>query len=158
MAVTTTQSISKLLPHLMSDYPTIQFVAHHECKWSPRLQTVYYDPLDPFVSERVLHEVAHSILGHREYQRGIDLLAIERDAWHYAKTKLGPKYTIPISDSLIQDDLDTYREWLHARSLCPGCSSTGIETAKQTYHCPVCSERWTANTAITRQLKRKKIK
>ncbi|MCY1379960.1 hypothetical protein D9M68_895230 [compost metagenome] len=72
---------------------------------------------------------------------------MERDAWRYAKEKLGSNYKVTITDTVIQDSLDTYRDWLHARSTCPNCQATGMQNRKRHYRCIACQHVWRVNDA-----------
>jgi len=82
---------------------------------------------------------------------------MERQAWDYT-IKLAPKYNVAISDDMVQLTLDSYRDWLHARSTCPNCKATGVQTEKYTYVCPACSRKWQVNEARTCALRRYGVK
>lgn len=154
MAVTTTPKTSWLARQLAADFPQFNFELAEICAWSPSTATVFYTP---DALEQLLHELSHALLGHTSYKRDIELIAIERDAWHHAKSKLAESYGVDISADHIDDALDTYRQWLHDRSSCPTCSSTGVQTDTQTYHCLFCQTDWQVNDARTCGLKRYKI-
>jgi hypothetical protein len=155
MDVTTMPSTSSLLPRLQADFSQWKFESGEHFTWSSNQQTIYFvDSGDPAY---LLHEIAHALLGHSSYDRDIDLIKLERDAWDTAVHKLAPKYDIEIDSSLVQDNIDTYRDWLHARSLCPNCSSVGYQTKQSVYSCPVCSRTWRVNEARTCELRRYKI-
>jgi hypothetical protein len=145
---------SDLLPNIISQFPQLSFVVGEEFRWSPQKKTITYNLEDPHLTARLLHEVAHAELGHHEYERDIELIAYERDAWHYAKATLSPLFGVIIDSDTIEDDLDTYRDWLHARSTCPECSATGIQTNEKEYTCVACRTVWTVNQAIGCGLKR----
>lgn len=56
---------------------------------------------------------------------------------------LPPPYPLlPISEDHIQDCLDSYRDWLHKRSLCPDCRLSSIQTDAHTYTCVFCHKKW----------------
>jgi hypothetical protein len=124
--------------------------------WSPSKREIIYRQDDPDGLEHLLHELSHAALEHTSYESDIALISMERAAWQYAKTNLAPLYHVRIADDLIQDDLDTYRDWLHARSTCPDCKSNGIQTSRQHYQCLVCNGSWSVNLALHCQLKRYK--
>jgi hypothetical protein cdiviTM7_01560 len=109
---------------------------------------------------QLLHEIAHAKLGHRNYQYDIQLIEMERAAWEYAVDTLAPKYdlTLSMDDDNIQDSLDSYRDWLHKRSLCPHCSAVGLQTTSSSYKCINCHSEWRVNQAKSCQLKRYQIK
>lgn len=62
---------------------------------------------------------------------------MESEAWDKAR-ELADKYDIEVNEDLVQDELDTYRDWLHARSKCKKCGLTCYQTSDGAYHCPRC--------------------
>lgn len=149
----TTMPLTSLLKKLSADYPEIHFVEGEHFLWSPEKSTVSYEVAgDPAL---LLHELGHALLGHTGYERDIELIAIERDAWSKA-TELSSKHGITIAEDTAEDHLDTYRDWLHARSTCPACTSTGYQTGLKAYACPACSQTWSVNEARVCQLRRTK--
>jgi hypothetical protein len=157
MDVTTMRSTSSLLHKLKTDYPNISFVVGDTFLWDPELKTVFYVNDGPESKALLLHEVSHGLLEHHEYKKDIELLAMEAAAWDKAK-HLAEQYHFPISDVLAEDHLDTYRDWLHARSTCINCSATGYQTGKETYACPACNAEWRVNEARVCELRRYKQK
>lgn len=156
MDATTTHSTASLITKLTANYPDFAFTASDEFRWSPKEKTIFYDQASS--SELfLLHELAHAILGHSEYSRDIELIELERSAWKYTKESLCKPYGIPIDDELVEDSLDTYRDWLHSRSTCPTCQSTGIETRKYEYRCIACGTLWKVNDARVCALRRRII-
>lgn len=153
MAATTT-AFNSLLQRLSSENPAISFEAGDDFRWSSSLQTVYYKPGKDLVT--LLHETAHALLNHTGYEHDIDLIHLEREAWN-TTTRLGEKYNVAINSETVESALDTYRDWLHARSLCPSCRQNGIQTAENTYTCVICGQKWTVNDARSCGLKRHKI-
>jgi predicted RNA-binding Zn-ribbon protein involved in translation (DUF1610 family) len=154
MDVTTMASTRSLINKLIADFPAYQFISDDNFHWSPQNKTIYYIPLGE--ESVLLHEIAHAILGHTEYRRDIQLIEMERDAWNYAQHTLGINYKIPIKQEIIDATLDTYRDWLHARSTCPSCNAIGIQTKKQHYKCVSCGQSWRVNDARLCGLKRYK--
>jgi len=146
-------STHSLLPKLIADFPAISFTAGQRFAWSPDKKTVFYDESDSENVALLLHELSHGLLGHREYLKDIELLAMETAAWDKAR-ELGKKYTITIDTDLSEDNLDTYRDWLHARSSCPTCSAVGYQSAKDTYTCVACTGTWRVNEARLCALRR----
>ncbi len=104
-----------------------------------------------------LHELAHAVLGHTGYRLDIELLRREREAWDAVRTTFAPHYEVPYDVDLIEDSLDTYRDWLHARALCPTCNLTGIQTKTNTYSCINCRCSWRPNDARQCALRRYKL-
>ncbi len=148
-------SIPSLIQKISSDFPQFSFVAGDDFHWSHQDQTVTYRP-DGSVEE-LLHELGHATLAHTDYSRDIELLEIERAAWSAAQT-VALRYQITIDDDILQDALDTYRDWLHARSTCPTCRATGLEIKKHLYHCPACRGEWRVNEARICALRRRTLK
>lgn len=146
------------LASIIKTYPTLEFIGGDSFYWSPTKRKITYQTDDPSGLEHLLHEVSHALLDHTKYDTDLALIKMERAAWQYAKTTLAPEYDVHISDDLIQNDLDTYRDWLHARSTCPHCGANGIQTAKQKYQCLICHNFWSVNQALHCQLKRYKNK
>ena len=146
-------SIHWLIQRVQSDYPDIIFAAGDEFHWSAPTKTIQYNPALPSASEQLLHELSHAILRHTHYTKDIDLIGMERDAWEHAR-HVAPTYDFAISDDTIQDALDSYRDWLHARSTCPGCQATGIQTKQQAYRCLACHQQWNVNEARLCALRR----
>lgn len=144
--------ISLLIKKLRLDYPSIHFIDGDNYMWSPDLSTVFYSTLNPD-SPLLLHELSHGILGHTDYSKDIELLQLERSAWEETK-KLAKKYNVNIDEDTIEDHLDTYRDWLHARSTCPNCKSTGVQAKSQQYRCLACTQEWRVNDAKTCALRR----
>lgn len=151
------RSIDWLLSKLKDDYPFLTFTPSEEFLWSAVKNTIYYDPSVSNGIFYTLHELSHALLGHRGYERDIELVKLERDAWHHAEIQLAPQYGLKINSDLIQDNLDTYRKWLHARSTCPDCSSTGLQRKYRDYQCITCGQTWRVNEARICSLRRYSI-
>ncbi len=147
-------SIVLLLNKLKKDFPAIQFKSGDDFLWSPSERTLYYGPLDIKDSAALLlHELSHGLLGHNDYRHDITLVAMERSAWNRA-LELASEYGFTISEQMIEDHLDTYRDWLHARSTCPNCSANGHQVKQSTYHCLACGHKWRVNEARICALRR----
>lgn len=153
MDATTTPLITSLVAKLQLDYPAYHFTKSHEFRWSPAEQTIFYDDATND-SSSLLHELAHAVLGHTHYLRDIELLALERAAWEHAATSLAPIYGTAIASDVVEDALDTYRDWLHARSTCPHCGATGIQVKDHHYRCITCFTQWRVNDARSCALRR----
>ena len=151
MVATTMPSIPLLLAKLQDDFSSITFVSQNTFSWNPTTGTVTYFDEGPVY--RLLHEVGHATLGHRHYRRDIDLLGMERDAWQ-AALQLATRYHIRLNVADIEDDLDSYRNWLHARSTCPSCQANGIQITSNRYRCIECETVWKVNEARYCQLRR----
>ena len=145
-----------LIPKLQADYPQITFcetLKNSSHRWSPTDDTVYY-PVE-YETHQLLHEVGHALLHHTNFLLDINLLEMERHAWQYARNIIAPRYNLTIPETVIETALDSYRDWLHARSLCPSCESNGIQAidTKQ-YNCLNCQTEWRSSDGRRRGLKR----
>ncbi len=151
-----TMAFSDLVKRLQSDYKELDFVVDDVFYWSAKQKTVFYSQSSMQNAPQLLHEVAHGILGHHTYTRDINLLRLERAAWNKA-LEIAEHYNVEITDEIVEDALDSYRNWLHARSTCPRCTKTGIQTSTNLYRCVVCDQTWHTNDARTCGLKRTKV-
>jgi len=144
-----------MIEHLRRTFPHIHFEESDDFYWSPSKQIVYYGSLTSDEDAAILlHETAHALLGHSTFSSDVALLKHENDAWQHAKLELAPLFGILLEENLIQDHLDSYRDWLHARSICPRCSETGLQTKTSTYQCINCQCSWMVNDARRCQLRR----
>jgi len=144
----------RLTARLTRDFPKFKFKKSKVAHWSPVKNTIFYTEDDA----KTLHELSHALLGHADFIQDIELIHLERDAWEKAR-ELAPGYGVKITDDIVETALDDYRDWLHARSLCPKCSQTGLQSRTDlVYSCLNCSARWTANDARTCGLKRRLVK
>ena len=158
MAATTTPHINDLAKTVLSRFTGYSFVPDDHFSWSSDKNTVYYQSLkDETAIWTLLHEVAHAELNHTHYMLDIELIDHEVAAWEHARTVLGPQFGLTIDDDHIQDHLDTYRHWLHQRSVCPNCAHNGIQTTQNTYNCSNCRCLWRVNDARGCALRRTKL-
>lgn len=163
MAATTTAKISSLIEKLQSSESftdlghAIVFEQSTSFSWHYQTHTVTYDPSDPEAVILLLHEVGHALLDHRDYAYDIHLIEMERAAWDRARA-IARDLHVTIPEHKIEDALDTYRDWLHARSRCPRCASTGVQDGSLHYTCLACHRQWRANEARTCQLRRYHLK
>jgi len=146
-------STHSLLPKLQAEYPQLLFTPGERFAWSPDAHTIFYDESDATNTSLLIHELAHGLLEHRDYSKDVELVAMETEAWDKAVV-LAAQCGIPIDDGTVQDNLDTYREWLHARSTCPECEATGYQSGKREYTCVACSHVWRVNEARICALRR----
>lgn len=153
MDATTMPSMSSLVAKLQADFPQFYFAVSDDFRWSPQEKTIFYIETSNHITS-LLHEAAHALLDHSTYNKDIELLEMERDAWNYASSQLSKTYGIEIDDHTIQQSLDTYRDWLHARSTCPTCSAIGVQTEKHQYKCIACQTKWRVNDARICALRR----
>jgi hypothetical protein len=152
-------STLSLLKKLKSAHPKFSFHEGADFRWDFAAQTITYPspPDDMAWQAHLLHELAHAELGHQKYDRDIELIAKERDAWSHTRAVLSPLYGVGIELETIESAMDSYRDWLHARSTCPHCQATGLEIKKSTYQCPACRHQWRVNEARICHLRRYEI-
>lgn len=149
--ITRLKNDSQAYPHLAN----LTFTVADNFSWNHTACAVSYAQHEPDVDAYLLHEYAHAVLNHKDFGYDIQLLELERAAWDTAAS-LAPNYGVSIDTDTAEDSLDTYRDWLHARSLCPNCESTGIQTEPRGYQCLACRQTWKVNEARTCGLKRYK--
>lgn len=152
MAVTTMRP-TKLLQKLQADYPSLVFRASDDFLWSSASKTIYYSQ-DEGSDLLLLHELGHAVSQHEDFSFDIELLSQEREAWDLVRRELAARYSVDLDDELIENTLDTYREWLHKRALCPTCGLTGLQTKTSTYVCANCRCSWHPNDARRCALRR----
>ena len=136
-----------------ADLKHLTFQTGEVFQWNHTACAITYNPTVENAPLYLLHEYSHALLRHKNYQHDIDLIKMERAAWDMAKS-IAPRYDTTINDDLVEDALDTYRDWLHARSQCPQCSATGIQIDSQHYGCLACHTTWHVNTAASCALRR----
>lgn len=153
------EKITWLLPKLhtkAADIPHLQHLTITPGEvfcWNHTACAITYDASAQYAEAQLLHEFGHALLNHKQYLRDIGLLAMERTAWDQAIT-LAHEFNVQIHEGCIEEALDTYRDWLHARSLCPHCAATGVQTKRHHYQCLACLHTWRVNDARTCQLRR----
>lgn len=151
MAATTTPSMSSLVSLLKKRYPEFDFQTGERFAWNPIDSIVLFETAGS--PARLLHELGHAILGHQSYQRDVELVKMESEAWQKA-TELAPTYAVELKPDDIAEHMDSYRDWLHARSTCPTCGANGLQVDNSHYRCIECQTTWRVNEARTCGLKR----
>lgn len=126
----------ELLERLKTDFPEFTFREGRKFAFRPP-KTIVLGPPEPSSELLTLHEVSHAVLKHKTFKMDVERLKMESDAWEKAK-ELANTYGVTIDEDLIQNELDTYRDWLHQKSRCPKCGLTRFQTSDGTYHCPRC--------------------
>jgi len=100
-------STPSLLERISEDFADLTFENGQHFEWQPDSRTVVYDIDDPYFDAHLLHEVSHAILNHTKYDRDIDLIAMERDAWQLAKVEMAERYGVRVPASILHYDRDT---------------------------------------------------
>lgn len=85
----------------------------------------------------LLHELGHALLGHRDFRTDAERIKMERAAWERAR-ELCAGWGVSYEEEWVEERLDSYRDWLHKKSLCPECGLTRYQTVNGEYHCPGC--------------------
>ena len=127
---------TEFLERLAGDWAEFRFVFGKKFTFRPP-RTIVIGPSEPQWQLLVLHEISHAILKHKSFKMDAERLKMETAAWEEAQ-KLAKRYKIEMDEDLIQEELDTYREWLHKKSRCPVCGLTRFQTPDSKYHCPRC--------------------
>lgn len=133
-----------LLNELRVRFPMLSFREGTVFCWSPEMQEVTYNPMSDLhtSSWSLLHETSHGLLNHTTYGTDFELLRLEVAAWQKAK-ELAQEVDIEIDEDHIQDCLDSYRDWIYGRSICPRCSTKSLQLSDlKHYRCFNCHEVW----------------
>lgn len=126
----------ELLEKIKKEYPEFRFVLGRKFMFkTPKTIVVRLDEARGDLL--LLHELSHALLGHRDYKTDVRRLKMEVEAWEKAK-ELAPLFKIEVDEDFIENELDTYRDWLHKKSRCPKCGLTRFQTQNGQYHCPKC--------------------
>lgn len=133
--------MDELAEKLKGDFPELRFVWGAKFAFRPP-KTVVIGPSEPFSELLLLHEVGHAVCKHNGFKMDVERLKMENQAWEKAR-ELANLYSIEVDEDFIQDQLDSYRDWLHKKSRCPRCGLTRFQTLDSKYHCPLCEMRKT---------------
>lgn len=136
--------MTELIARLRSQFPDLSFSPGEQFCWSPETRTILYRHGARGAKARwsLLHETGHALLGHTSYKADFELLRMEVDAWERAQ-QLATTLDIVIDADHIQDCLDTYRDWLHKRSICPNCRTQCPQQDDAVhYRCYNCHTTW----------------
>lgn len=136
--------MDELIDKLRTRFPKLKFTPGRQFYWSPETREIYFDSQATGHQERwsLLHETGHAILDHRSYKADFELLQLELAAWQQAR-RLGREVGIEIDEDHIQDCLDTYRDWLYKRSICPECGTKCLQQDDHSYYrCFNCRAVW----------------
>ena len=132
------------IDQIQRDYPDIFFVESTRYSWHAGEKRVSYQK-ERLADERgmwaILHEIGHALLDHTDYENDMELLQMEVAAWEKAH-ELAKRYNMSLDQDYIEDNLDTYRDWLHVRATCPTCFERSLQTSRHTYTCHNCGTVW----------------
>ena len=114
---------TSFLSQLRQDFP--EYVFKTGKKFAFRFpKTIIFGPSEAQEELLALHELSHAILKHKDFKLDVERLKMENQ--------------IEVDEDFIQEQLDTYRDWLHKKSRCPICELTRFQTPDGEYHCPRC--------------------
>jgi hypothetical protein len=147
-----------LMNKLKIDFPDLKFAAGRSFCWSPATNEIFYRTAkNASIADKwsLLHEVSHASLGHKTYATDLELVQLEVEAWETA-CKLAKKYDLEIDEDYKQDCIDTYRDWLYRRSVCPTCGTQNLQSdTGRTYQCFNCHSSWhVSNSRFSRPYRR----
>lgn len=134
----------QLLTKLQLRFPGLRFTAGDQFCWSPETSEIFYKAgaSGETAEWSLLHETGHALLEHKNYTGDFELLYLEVAAWEQARL-LSEGLDISIDEDHIQDCLDTYRDWLYKRSICPSCRTKCLQQdTQQHYRCFNCHTTW----------------
>jgi hypothetical protein len=137
-----------LIAKLQARFPELRFTSGKQFYWSPESGEIFYKTgaKGRKAVWSLLHESGHALLGHRDYRADIELLKLEVAAWQKAQA-LAAELELTIDPDHIQDCLDTYRDWLYKRSICPDCSAKCLQQGDFVhYRCFNCHKVWKVST------------
>lgn len=133
-----------LLKTLRKKFPELRFTAGLQFSWSPENSEIIYKlgASGQQATWSLLHETGHALLEHQTYGADFELLQLEVAAWEKAK-HIAEELGIKIDEDHVQDSLDTYRDWLYKRSICPECNTKCLQQDDtNTYRCHNCHATW----------------
>jgi hypothetical protein len=136
--------MEKLLAELQAKFPELRFTSGQQFCWSPETQEIFYNTASTDKQPRwsLLHETGHALLRHTAYHADFELIRLEVAAWEKAR-ELATELRIKIDENHIQDCLDTYRDWLYKRSICPNCTTKCLQQSDYAhYRCFNCHTVW----------------
>src|SRR5665213_2101031 len=137
-------TMDELIARLRAEFPKLNFTSGKQFYWSPETEEIFYkaEARGQRAVWSLLHETGHALLGHRSYKADFELLKLEVAAWERARGLAGD-LGLTIDEDHIQDCLDTYRDWLYKRSICPNCTTKCLQQGDFVhYRCFNCHATW----------------
>lgn len=136
--------MQSLISKLTNQFPALKFVAGTQFCWSPETGEIFYKQgaRGEQATWSLLHETGHALLDHTSYKADFELLKLEIAAWERAR-ELASDLDLTIDENHIEDCLDTYRDWLYKRSICPKCTTKCLQQDDHKhYRCFNCHTVW----------------
>lgn len=137
-----TAELDKFVTRLKTDFVQLRFLDGKRFTFRPK-RTIILEPVADYADRceqyklSALHELGHALLEHNFYTTDPERLRMESEAWKKAKD-LCLQYGVKFDSEYVENELDTYRDWLHRKSCCPRCGLTRFQTRDGEYHCPGC--------------------
>lgn len=134
------ENFARLLARLEADFPKLRFRPGKKFAFRPPRSIIYEECVEDEhknLEMQLLHEMGHAILGHRSWGMDLERVKMESAAWVEAE-KLCERYGVKYDEEFAEGELDSYRDWLYARSTCEQCGLTMYQTPDGEYHCPQC--------------------
>lgn len=137
----------ELVAQLKKDYPDFIFKSGSRFAFRPP-KTIIIGPYEGKNTPLLLfHELGHALSKKYSYNLSVERLKIESLAWQAGKTaylacqKSGNYPNLPPwNETFVEDNLDTYRNWLHQKSTCKSCGLTMYQSKDKTWSCPYCNQ------------------
>jgi hypothetical protein len=136
--------MDKLIARLRGQFPALRFTPGQQFCWSPETGEIFYkaNARGKQAAWSLLHETGHALLEHHGYKADFELLRLEAAAWERAHA-LAEDLSLQIDEDHVQDCLDTYRDWLYKRSICPSCTTKCLQQGDFVhYRCFNCHTVW----------------
>lgn len=128
------------LETLKSEFPNFSFKPGRKFLFRPKKSIFYLEDNENF-RLLLLHELAHALLGHFSFETSLDRLKIERDAWDKTRS-LCADFNVPFLEEVAEAELNSYRDWLHQKTLCKTCGLSCIEVDSESLFCPFCQKTY----------------
>ncbi len=142
--------MKNIITKITSEFPNLNYKVGSQFCWSPETNEIFYkkDAMGNRAVWSLLHETGHALLKHKTYKSDFELLRLEIEAWEKARY-LSSKLKIVIDEEHIQDCLDTYRDWLYKRSICPTCTTKCLQQGDFVhYRCFNCHTKWRVTSSL----------
>ena len=128
------------LETLKTYFPNFSFKPGRKFLFRPKKSIFYLEDNENF-RLLLLHELSHALLGHFSYETSLERIKIERDAWGKTRS-LCKTYGVPFSEEFAETELNSYRDWLHQKTLCKTCGLTCLEINSESLYCPFCQKTY----------------
>ena len=137
---TVKNNLESLLKLLSKDYPNFRFVKGSRFSFRPPKTIVIGPDEGEHTSMLLFHELGHALSKKYSYKLGAERLKIEATAWQKGKKAYQKYPNLPSwDDDFVEDNLDTYRNWLHKKSTCKKCGLTMYQSPDKSWSCPYCT-------------------